>query len=101
MAYNDISGLVDYFNGVEDLGKKIIRTVGEPRKRFCEDALRMLRAIRFSAQLDFTIDRLTLNSIKELKDNIRNISKERIREEFNKILLNNPRKIEILRNVEF
>lgn len=97
MAYNDISGLVDYFNGVEDLGKKIIRTVGEPRKRFCEDALRMLRAIRFSAQLDFTIDRLTLNSIKELKDNIRNISKERIREEFNKILLNNPRKIEILR----
>ncbi len=97
MAYNDISGLVDYFNGVEDLGKKIIRTVGDPRKRFDEDALRMLRAIRFSAQLDFTIDRLTLNSIKELKDNIRNISKERIREEFNKILLNNPRKIETLR----
>ncbi|UYZ37029.1 polynucleotide adenylyltransferase [Clostridium beijerinckii] len=97
MAYNDISGLVDYFNGVEDLGKKIIRTVGDPRKRFDEDALRMLRAIRFSAQLDFTIDRLTLNSIKELKDNIRNISKERVREEFNKILLNNPRKIEILR----
>ncbi|NSB15571.1 CCA tRNA nucleotidyltransferase [Clostridium beijerinckii] len=97
MAYNNISGLVDYFNGIEDLGKKIIRTVGDPRKRFGEDALRMLRAIRFSAQLDFTIDRLTLNSIKELKDNIRNISKERIREEFNKILLNNPRKIEILR----
>ncbi|WP_026887414.1 CCA tRNA nucleotidyltransferase [Clostridium beijerinckii] len=97
MAYNEINGLVDYFNGVEDLCRKVIKTVGDPKKRFNEDALRMLRAIRFSAQLDFDIDRLTLNSIKELKDNIKNISKERIREEFNKILLNNPRKIETLR----
>lgn len=97
MAYNDKEGLKDYFNGKEDLSNKIIKTVGDPNKRFLEDALRMLRAIRFSAQLDFEIEENTLNSIKNLKDNIRNISKERIREEFNKIILYNPRKINLLR----
>ena len=100
MAYNEKDGLIDYFGGVEDLGDKIIKTVGNPRERFNEDALRMLRAIRFSAQLDFEIDENILATIKELKNNIQNISKERIREEFNKILLCNPKKIEILKKCE-
>lgn len=97
MSYNEKDGLIDYFNGMQDLNDKIIKTVGEPNKRFNEDALRMLRAIRFSAQLDFKIDESVLYTIKDLKDNIKNISKERIREEFNKILLSNPEKIEILK----
>jgi len=97
MAYNEKDGLVDYFGGIQDLNNKIIKTVGEPKKRFNEDALRMLRAIRFSAQLNFKIDENVLYMIKELKYNIKNISKERIREEFNKIVLSNPRKIEILK----
>ena len=100
MAYNEKDGLVDYFGGIQDLNNKIIKTVGEPKKRFNEDALRMLRAIRFSAQLDFKIDENVLVTIKLLKDNIKNISKERIREEFNKTLLSNPRKIEILKQCE-
>jgi tRNA nucleotidyltransferase (CCA-adding enzyme) len=100
MAYNEIHGLVDYFGGMEDLADKIIKTVGNPKERFNEDALRMLRAIRFSAQLDFEIDKNVLATIKELKANIKNISKERIREEFNKILLCNPKKIEILKDCE-
>lgn len=97
MAYNKQDGLVDYFNGLEDLEKKIIKTVGEPKERFNEDALRMLRAVRFSSQLDFYIDENLLEAVRELKDNINNISKERIREEFNKILINNPRKIDVLK----
>ena len=97
MAYNDIDGFKDYFNGLNDLKNKIIKTVGNPEKRFLEDALRMLRAIRFSAQLNFQIEEDTLNAIKKLKDNITKISKERIREEFNKIIIYNPRKIDILR----
>lgn len=100
MAFNGNSGLVDYFGGMKDLRDKIIKTVGEPEKRFNEDALRMLRAIRFSAQLDFKIDKSVLNEIKNLKDNIKNISKERIREEFNKILLNAPRKVDVLKECE-
>ena len=97
MAYNEKDGLVDYFGGMKDLKDKIINTVGEPKKRFNEDALRMLRAIRFSAQLNFKIDENVLATIKELKNNIKNISKERIREEFNKIILSDPKKIEILK----
>lgn len=100
MAYNENDGLVDYFGGMKDLNNKIIKTVGEAKKRFNEDALRMLRAVRFSAQLDFEIDENLLNTVKDLKDNIKNISKERIRDEFNKILLNDPRKIDILRKCE-
>lgn len=100
IAYNEKQGLVDYFGGMQDLNEKIIKTVGEPKARFNEDALRMLRAIRFSAQLDFKIDENVLGSIKELKNNIKNISKERIREEFNKILLCDTRKIELLKECE-
>ncbi|NFT92477.1 CCA tRNA nucleotidyltransferase [Clostridium sp. ZBS3] len=96
MAYNKEDGLIDYFEGVSDLKKKVIKTVGNSEKRFSEDALRMLRAIRFSSQLDFSISNETLNSIKNLRYNIKNISKERIREEFNKILLSSTKGIDIL-----
>ena len=77
-AYNEQSGLVDYFDGLNDLNNKIIRAVGEPNARFQEDALRMLRAIRFSSQLDFSIEDKTLSAIKENCDLIKNISVERI-----------------------
>ncbi|WP_252223756.1 MULTISPECIES: CCA tRNA nucleotidyltransferase [unclassified Clostridium] len=97
MAYNKVDGLIDYFEGVSDLKKKVIKTVGNSEKRFSEDSLRMLRAIRFSSQLDFSISNETLNSIKNLRENIKNISKERIREEFNKILMSNTKGIDILR----
>ncbi|WP_252230282.1 MULTISPECIES: CCA tRNA nucleotidyltransferase [unclassified Clostridium] len=97
MAYNKVDGLIDYFEGVSDLKKKVIKTVGNSEKRFSEDALRMLRAIRFSSQLDFSISNETLNSIKNLRENIKNISKERIREEFNNILMSNTKGIDILR----
>lgn len=100
MAYNEEDGLIDYFGGMEDLNNEIIKTVGEPKKRFNEDALRMLRAIRFSAQLNFKIDGNVLVIIKELKDNIKNISKERVREELNKILLSDSRKIDVLKECE-
>ncbi|MCI5726995.1 MAG: CCA tRNA nucleotidyltransferase [Clostridium sp.] len=90
LAYNEENGLQDYYRGVEDLQNKIIRAVGDPLKRFDEDALRMLRAIRFSSQLDFEIEESTFNAIKELSYSINRISIERIREEFNKIIISNP-----------
>lgn len=96
MAYNEKNNLKDYFGGIEDLNNKIIRTVGNPYERFNEDALRMIRAVRFSAQLNFKIDIETLDAIKDLNSNLTNISKERIREEFNKILKSNPRYIKTL-----
>ncbi|WP_160691469.1 CCA tRNA nucleotidyltransferase [Clostridium sp. C2-6-12] len=98
MAFNEQTGLVDYFNGLSDLKDKIIKTVGIPEERFKEDALRMLRAVRFSAQLDFNIDTELLSAIELLRNNIKDISKERIRDELNKILINNPRKIDILKD---
>lgn len=92
-AYNSKEGLKDYFNGLEDLQNKIIRTVGDSNKRFNEDALRMMRAIRFASQLDFNIEKSTLDGIKKNKNLLKNISSERIRDELCKLLLsNNTRK---------
>ena len=88
MAYNDKKGLVDCFGGICDLNNRIIRTVGNPSNRFEEDALRMLRAIRFAIQLEFKIEETVLEAITVLKKNIGNISKERIREEFKKAMGN-------------
>ncbi|WP_029451781.1 CCA tRNA nucleotidyltransferase [Clostridium algidicarnis] len=87
MAYNHTFGLVDPFNGRKDLGLKNITSVGDANKRFNEDALRMLRAIRFSSQLNFEIDKSTLDAL--IKNNylIKNVSKERITEEISKLLL--------------
>ena len=99
IAYNDVKGYVDLFGGIEDIKRRVIRGVGEPAKRFQEDALRMMRAVRFSAQLDFAIEENTLNALKENADLIRNISIERIREEFFKLILSDHNeRLDILLN---
>ena len=91
MAYNDSDGLVDIFGGMEDIDAKVIRCVGEPKERFSEDALRLLRAIRFAAQLGYDIEGKTYEAIKELSPTLKNISAERIQAELNKILVSdNP-----------
>lgn len=91
MAYNEKAGLMDYFNGYEDLNNNIVKCVGDPQKRFDEDALRMLRAIRFSAQLGFNIEEKTVEAIRIKCDGIKNVSAERIQTEINKILMSdNP-----------
>lgn len=89
LAYNKSFGLIDYFNGINDISKKLIRCVGDADKRFKEDALRMLRAIRFSCQLNFKIEEATLNAIIKNSKLINNISRERIRDELCKILTSN------------
>ena len=97
MAYNHKRGLVDLFGGKEDIEKKIIRCVGSPEKRFSEDALRILRALRFASVLDFSIDQATSQAILDLKDSLDNISKERINVEFTKLLCG-KRNVEIIRD---
>lgn len=87
MAYNHETGLIDYFNGQADLKDKIIRCVGLPSERFNEDALRMMRALRFSAQLGFKIRDLEKSAISLLANNLESVSRERIREELNKIIV--------------
>jgi len=78
---------IDLFGGQEDLKNKIIRAVGDPEKRFNEDALRMLRAIRFSAQLNFEIEKNTFEAIQKNSGLLKYVSQERIRDEFEKIIL--------------
>ncbi|MBQ0001050.1 MAG: CCA tRNA nucleotidyltransferase [Clostridiales bacterium] len=87
MAYHPETGLVDLFHGVEDLEQKIIRCVGDPLERFTEDALRIMRAVRFSAQLGFTIEENTYKALSVLAPNLKQISAERIRTELEKILV--------------
>lgn len=87
MAYSPDRGLVDIFAGEQDLAQKRIRAVGTPQKRFMEDALRMLRGIRFGAELGFQIDPATLQAMIEKSSLLENVSKERIFSELNKILL--------------
>lgn len=87
MAYNETDGLVDLFHGAEDLEQGIIRCVGVAKERFSEDALRILRAFRFSAQLDFSIEKETLAAAKELAETLRKISAERIYAELTKLLV--------------
>lgn len=87
MAYNDRSGIVDAFGGVEDLENGIIRCVGEAAERFGEDALRILRAVRFSAQLGFSIADGTKAAATALAPNLNHISAERIQAELVKLLV--------------
>ncbi len=87
MAYNDREGVVDIFGGMEDLEGKIIRCVGNAEERFGEDALRILRAIRFSAQLGFEIEEETCRGIQKLASTLENISVERIQVEMVKLLV--------------
>ncbi|MDY2936824.1 MAG: CCA tRNA nucleotidyltransferase [Fusicatenibacter sp.] len=87
MAYNSEEGLIDLFGGMTDLQRKVIRCVGDPMERFGEDALRILRALRFSAQLGFSIDRATMDALIRLAPTLEKISAERIRVELTKLLL--------------
>lgn len=86
MAYNEQDGLVDLFGGLSDLDNRIIRCVGDPYDRLNEDALRILRGVRFAAQLDFEIDPETSEAMSALSENLRNISAERIQVELVKML---------------
>ncbi len=81
--------LIDLFTGKDDLKKKIICTVGKAEERFNEDALRMMRAIRFAVALDFKIEEKTFQAIKNKAKNLKYISAERIKDEFKKIILSN------------
>ncbi|MCC8140014.1 MAG: CCA tRNA nucleotidyltransferase [Lachnospiraceae bacterium] len=86
MAWNEESGLIDAFDGMRDLEKGIIRCVGDARERFSEDALRMLRAVRFSAQLGFELEERTRDAIMELRENLTKVSAERIQVELVKLI---------------
>ena len=87
MAYNSREGLVDAFGGIEDLENRVIRCVGSAVNRFTEDALRILRAVRFSAQLDFRIEDETYEAISIIAPNLEKVSIERIATELTKLLL--------------
>lgn len=87
MAYTPEQGLVDVFDGMGDIKRRCIRCVGDPIERFAEDALRMLRGIRFAGQLGFDIERDTMDAMRERSGTIAKISAERIRVELTKLLL--------------
>ena len=87
MAYEPRAGLVDLFGGLKDLEQGLIRAVGDPAARFTEDALRMMRAVRFSAQLGFEIEPATFSAIRPLAPRLQFVSRERIQAEINKLLL--------------
>lgn len=103
LAYNEKRGLFDLFGGKEDLENKIIRAVGEAEKRFTEDALRIMRAFRFSAQLGFDIEEKTLAAAKKLGYRLKNIARERIGSEFIRLLSSSyPEKaLSLMENVIF
>ncbi len=86
MAYSDSTGIIDFFGGIEHIRKRIISCVGEPDKRFNEDGLRILRALRFASVLGFSIDKETSDSIHRNKELLSNISKERIFAELVKMI---------------
>ncbi len=86
MAYNDTEGLVDMYDGIRDLKRHIIRCVGDPEERFSEDALRMMRAVRFAAQLGFEIDPATRAAVRKLASNLECVSAERKMTELTKLI---------------
>ena len=87
MAYNDRDGLIDEFDGMGDIKRRTVRCVGDPNQRFSEDALRMMRAVRFAAQLDFDIDEETFDAVRRLAKTISGISAERVRTELVKLIV--------------
>lgn len=87
MAYNEKDGLIDIFEGLKDIKRGSIRCVGEAKERFREDALRMMRAVRFCAQLGYTIEEETKEAIRELAPTLQKISAERIQTELVKLLV--------------
>ena len=100
LVYNEKEGVLDYFGGKADIENKIIRAIGDPKKRFTEDALRILRAIRFSSVLGFTIEESTKKAMISCKHLLHNISPERIAVEINKFVLGKNVKNAILENYE-
>jgi len=100
MAYSERTGIVDIFGGTGDLQKKVIRCVGNPKERFGEDALRILRAVRFSAQLGFSIEEETAQAAKELAGNLKKISRERIHTELDKLIMSeHPERVRLLESL--
>ncbi|MGN0552959.1 MAG: CCA tRNA nucleotidyltransferase [Oscillospiraceae bacterium] len=87
MAYNAKIGIVDNYGGQKDLFRQVIRSVGNPCMRFDEDALRIIRALRFASELGFEIDGTTANAIHEMKNLLLNISAERVSKEFDLLLM--------------
>ncbi|MDI9518229.1 MAG: CCA tRNA nucleotidyltransferase [Erysipelotrichaceae bacterium] len=85
ICFHPQTGILDFFDGVKDLNNKIIRSIDNPDKRFNEDALRIIRALRFSCELDFEIEENTKKSILNNKDLLNNIAIERISDELDKI----------------
>ena len=87
MAYDPINDILkDIYGGLNDIEKRVIKTVGEAKDRFSEDSLRVFRAIRFAVQLDFTVSHETIEGIMSTKEGLERVSKERIRDEFIKIV---------------
>lgn len=99
MAYNNSRGLVDEFGGIDDIEKKVIKCVGNPDKRFNEDALRMIRAIRFSAKLGFEIEENTYQSILKNASNIKCISIERINKELEETIKYDSERLGLLNSI--
>ena len=87
MAYNTKTGLVDYYGGQQDLQQRLIKCVGNPNKRFQEDALRIMRALRFASKFGFTIESGTAQAMNENKKLLNNIASERIANELNKLII--------------
>ena len=97
MAYNDSDGLVDPHGGLTDIGKKTIRCVGDPDERFTEDALRLMRAVRFAAQLGYQIEDATLRAISGHAAALKRISAERVRDELVKLAISpHPEYLQLL-----
>lgn len=99
IAFHPDHGIIDLFGGIADIEEGIIKSVGMPEERFSEDALRMLRAARFSAQLGFRVDESVLDAIKEKCGLIKNVSSERVRDELDKLLVSDyPMRFILLRD---
>ena len=86
MAYSDKTGIVDLYGGLQDIENKVIKAVGDPDARFDEDALRIMRAVRFAAQLDFTIEEKTKEAIGRHTEFLKEVSAERIETELTKLI---------------
>ena len=87
IAYNEVEGIVDLYNGQKDIENKVINFIGNAEERIIEDPLRVLRAFRFMSRLDFSLSENTIEAIKKQKDLLKNIPEERITMEFSKLLL--------------
>ena len=100
MAYNPKTGIADFFDGVKDLESRIIKCVGNPNKRFQEDALRIMRAMRFASVLGFEIDGNTSKAMFDNKSLLRNIASERVAVELNKLIVGDNVKEILLKHTD-